>query len=168
MKTPLNILGFLLFLWMGCCASDTQDEVSAPPEAMDDGMEVPEGVAQVTEVSVSGAENQYTFQVTIASDDLGCQQYADWWEVIDANGTLLYRRILAHSHVNEQPFTRSGGPVTITQDTEVYVRAHMNTSGYGEAVFKGSVAGGFLAESLDATFAEDLEAEAPLPSGCAF
>lgn len=122
----------------------------------------------VTSVSVSGSEHAYTLNVTIKSTDTGCEQYADWWEVLDLGGNLIYRRILAHSHVNEQPFTRSGGKVAISGDQQVYVRGHMNNSGYGSAVIKGSVSAGFLPDSLDTSFAGDLEQTEPLPEGCAF
>jgi hypothetical protein len=153
---------------MSCCSSEENptalDETSDEQEIQ----ETTEGTASVTEVSVSGEENQYTFSVTISSTDLGCQHYADWWEVIDLDGNLLYRRILAHSHVNEQPFTRSGGPVEILEAIEIYVRAHMNSSGYGTKVFKGSISGGFTPTNLDSDFAKKLEETSPLPNGCAF
>jgi len=116
-------------------------------------------------VSTSGS----SFSVTISSDETGCDRYADWWEVVSADGTqLVYRRILAHSHVSEQPFTRSGGPVDIPDDREVVVRAHMNPTGYGGGAMRGSVAGGFTEVVLDAGFGAALETAAPLPSGCAF
>lgn len=124
--------------------------------------------AEIVSVVVSGDENNYSFNVGIKSPDTGCNQYADWWEVISEDGKLLYRRILAHSHVDEQPFVRSGGSVAITKDQIVYIRAHMNTSGYGTKVFKGSVSQGFTGESLEKTFAAELETMQPLPDGCAF
>ncbi|MCB0054175.1 MAG: hypothetical protein KDE24_32035, partial [Caldilinea sp.] len=68
-------------------------------------------VADVFGVTVRGDDGAYQFSVEIASPDTGCNQYADWWEVLDSDGNLLYRRILTHSHVDEQPFIRSGGPV---------------------------------------------------------
>ena len=55
--------------------------------------------ASVTAVSVTGASGSYKFGVTIESPDAGCDQYADWWEVIRSDGSLVYRRILALSHV---------------------------------------------------------------------
>lgn len=168
MKTPLTSLLFLVVLWLSCCASDTSEPIQDEAQEMENPMETLEGVASVTDLAVSGEENQYSFNVTIASDDLGCQQYADWWEVIDTSGKLLYRRILAHSHVNEQPFTRSGGPIAIDENTEVYIRAHMNTTGYGEKALKGSVKNGFTAFDLDIGFAAEVLNEAPLPNGCAF
>lgn len=124
--------------------------------------------ADVIAVQVSGAPGAYQFDVTIQSPDTGCQQYADWWEVVSADGTLLYRRVLAHSHVNEQPFTRAGGPVPVQPDTVVWVRAHMSATGYGGVALKGSVRTGFQKAELDSTFAAELTAQLPRPEGCAF
>ena len=127
--------------------------------------------AVVKDVKVSGNENAYSFAVTLASPDKGCEQYANWWEVISVDGnTLIYRRILGHSHVNEQPFTRSGGAVVITANTEVIIRAHMYPAGYGmgKIAMKGSVANGFTALDVAADFGADMEEDAPQPSGCAF
>jgi|GEM_PF-2150998 len=87
--------------------------------------------ADVISVEVSGVDNNYTFSVGITSPDTGCEQYANWWEVISEDGQLIYRRILGHSHVAEQPFVRLGGKVKIDKQQVVIIRAHMNTSGYG-------------------------------------
>lgn len=124
--------------------------------------------AVITAIQISGTENNYSFNVTIESPDTGCQQYADWWEVFDQEGNLLYRRILGHSHVEEQPFTRSGGPINIPQDQVVYVRAHMNPFGYGSFGFVGSVKEGFKEEMISLSTASGLETTAPLPKNCAF
>lgn len=124
--------------------------------------------AVVVSVTTSGNENAYTFRVGILSPDTGCNQYANWWEVITENGELVYRRILGHSHVNEQPFIRSGGSVTITKNQVVIVRAHMNTLGYGTKTFKGSVSNGFVAFDTENNFASELATLEPLPTGCAF
>ena len=91
--------------------------------------------------------------------------------MISADGTtLIYRRILGHSHVNEQPFTRRGGPVGISATTEVIVRPHMHPSGYGEGIIamKGSVDTGFSPLEIEVAFAAKLEMADPQPSGCAF
>ena len=86
--------------------------------------------AEVTSVSVSGGAGAYTFSVGVKSPDTGCEQYADWWEVLSEDAQLIYRRILTHSHVTEQPFTRSGGPVTVDTGQIIIIRAHMNNLGY--------------------------------------
>jgi hypothetical protein len=43
-------------------------------------------VADVISVDVSGNEGAYQFSVGIRSPDTGCDQYADWWEVITGDG----------------------------------------------------------------------------------
>lgn len=156
----------LLILWFCNCSTDKEKHVTEGEEMA--VQEILLGEAMVTNVTVSGDENSYDFNVTIKSPDSGCSQYADWWEVFDMNGKLLYRRILAHSHVNEQPFTRGGGPVEISKESEVYIRAHMNNLGYSSKVLKGSVTNGFVAEDLDIKFAKGLEEMDPLPETCEF
>jgi len=156
----------VLIAWFCCCSTDKEENISATQ-----GSEIQQtisGAAEVTEVTVSGDENNYQFNVTIKSPDTGCDQYADWWEVFDLDGKLIYRRILAHSHVDEQPFSRSGGPIVIQKNVEVYVRAHMNNTGYTNKAFKGSVENGFMASDLDVEFAKALEEAMPLPTGCDF
>lgn len=128
-------------------------------------------VADVIEVAVSGSPGAYQLAVTLRSPDTGCEQYADWWEVLDAEGNLLTRRILAHSHVDEQPFTRSGGPVEAGADDELWVRAHMHgeatrPDGYGGQVLRGRPDASFA--PADASALPALHEQAPLPDGCAF
>ena len=123
---------------------------------------------EVTDVIATGGESNYNFSVKLSSPDLGCEQYANWWEVVDEDENLVYRRNLSHSHVNEQPFTRSGGPVKIESSKIVIIRGHMNTSGYGTVVYKGSIESGFQQMTIAADFAEQLESQDPLPPKCAF
>ncbi|MEN8181727.1 MAG: hypothetical protein ABFS46_04230 [Myxococcota bacterium] len=122
--------------------------------------------AHVREVRVLGSSGSYLLRVTVESPDAGCEQYANWWEVLTPDGKLLYRRILAHSHVDEQPFTRSGGPVSIDADQEVIVRAHMQPGGYGGVAFRGTPGTGFRRTELEPGFAAALAEEAPLPDSC--
>jgi hypothetical protein len=129
---------------------------------------IPASQADVVSISVSGEPGTYTFSVTVSSPDEGCSQYADWWEIVSQDGKLIYRRILLHSHVDEQPFTRSGGPVPIEADTIVLVRAHMHPGGYGGTALKGSLEQGFEQVELSADFAADLVETLPLPEGCNF
>lgn len=124
--------------------------------------------ANITNVDSKGEENAYHFLVTLSSDETGCKQYANWWEVLSEKGNLLYRRILLHSHSNQQPFTRSGGYVKIKKIDTVYVRAHMNKLGYVGDVFKGSVENGFQKVEKAPDFNESIETQTPLPSGCLY
>jgi len=125
-------------------------------------------LADITDVSFSGDDNSYTFSATILSPDVDCDQYANWWEIVSLDGELIYRRILNHSHVDEQPFTRSGGPIEIVADEEVYVRAWMHPTGYGGKVFKGSINSGFTAYNLPLDFALALGNQEPLPDFCLY
>lgn len=124
--------------------------------------------ADIVSVRVSGSPGAYHFTVGIRSPDTGCERYADWWEVVSEEGRLLYRRILAHSHVHEQPFERSGGPVAISSTEQVWVRAHMHPDGYGGTVYKGSVRGGFRPAAPPPGLAGALERQPPLPGRCAY
>jgi len=152
----------VIFFALSCsAASDVNQERGDPIPHADDQ-------AVITGVSASGDAGSYNFSVSIASPDEGCSQYADWWEIISPDSVLIYRRVLAHSHVDEQPFTRSGGPVNIDEAKQVLIRAHMNNLGYGSRIFSGSVSEGFSSDSLRADFASGLSSQNPLPSSCAF
>ncbi len=73
------------------------------------------------------------FTVTLAHDDTGWDDYADGWRVELADGTILGTRVLAHPHVDEQPFTRSSSISVPDGVTEVFVRASTNTEGWAPA-----------------------------------
>lgn len=167
MKLAQTIALAALFMSATACANPDPVTDSTPDE---NHSASPSGVvADVDEVTISGNSGAYTFAVKLSSPDTGCDQYADWWEVITPEGVLLYRRILAHSHVDEQPFTRSGGPVSIEANARVIVRAHMNTGGYGGRALEVAPDGSVQQEiALEDGFADDLASEAPLPNGCAF
>jgi hypothetical protein len=125
--------------------------------------------ADVEAVTARGASGVYTFRVTVRSPDTGCQRYASWWEVVRSDGSLAYRRILNHSHAGEQPFTREGGPVPVRADEVVVVRAHLHPDGYGGAMLRGSVQGGFESwRDPPAGFAAGLARAAPLPERCLY
>ncbi len=154
----------LVSFWFLCCSTDKEKMLAAESDAAG----ILSETTGVIALKVTGNENSYTFNTTVQSPDTGCEQYADWWEVVDLEGNLVYRRILAHSHVDEQPFSRSGTNIPLTKNTQVYVRVHINTLGYASAVQKGSVENGFMPAQLDSEFAKELEKVEPLPTGCAF
>lgn len=155
-----NIMYFLFALLLFSCATETTDTKITP---MDD-----DASANIVSVEITGSENNYTFKIGIKSPDTGCDQYANWWEVLSEDGQLIYRRILGHSHVNEQPFVRSGGTVVIEKEQIVWVRSHMNNTGYGGEVFKGTVNDGFAKFDADTDFPKEIEMESPQPGVCAF
>jgi hypothetical protein len=95
------------------------------------------GEADVIDVKVrSAGGTAYDFDVTIRSNDTGWDHYADAFEVLAPDGTLLGQRVLLHPHVEEQPFTRDLHGVEIPQGIEqVTVRARHKPKGYdGEVV----------------------------------
>lgn len=127
--------------------------------------------ASVEAVEASGSDGAYTVSVTVRSPDTGCEQYADWWELVTPSGELVARRILNHSHVDEQPFTRaSEGPISVEGDAELVVRAHLHVDGadpedgYGGEALQGTLAGGF--DAAEDTVPAGLATQDPLPAEC--
>jgi hypothetical protein len=91
------------------------------------------GEADVVDVDVKKTrDNLFSFSVAVSHQDEGWDHYANKWEVVAPDGTVLGTRILHHPHVNEQPFTRSLSGVEIpdTIDT-VTIRAHDSVHQYG-------------------------------------
>lgn len=72
--------------------------------------------------------------VTLSHPDTGWDHYADGWRVGNPDGDILATRILAHPHVNEQPFTRSMQVDLPADLTEVFIRASCNVDGWAEDV----------------------------------
>ncbi|PHP65039.1 hypothetical protein CSC94_21145 [Zhengella mangrovi] len=78
-----------------------------------------------------GSDGTYSFHVTVRHDDAGWDHYADRWQVLGPDGTVLGERVLAHPHDNEQPFTRSQSGIVIPDEVdEVTVRAHDTVHGW--------------------------------------
>lgn len=158
----LIIIMFSYISWTGCDKNISEINDPNPEPDTTKG-------ADVVSVTVSGGNNGvFNFAVGIFSPDIDCSQYANWWEVVKEDGTLVARRILAHSHVPpsfSQPFVRNTN-VQIDSTTVVWVRGHMNNTGFknGKA-FKGSIATGFQETEIPGDFALDLDNEEP---ECAF
>lgn len=80
----------------------------------------------------ASGSGSWTISVTLRHPDTGWDHYADGWEVLSPDGTRLGFRELLHPHVNEQPFTRSLGRVTIPEGlTHVLIRAKCSVDGWG-------------------------------------
>ncbi|MDX1423389.1 MAG: hypothetical protein R3322_09635 [Kiloniellales bacterium] len=93
------------------------------------------GEADVVAVeAVAEAAGTWRFDVTVAHADEGWEHYADRWEVVAPDGTVLGARVLVHPHVDEQPFTRSLGGVAVPDGIDrVSLRAHDSVHGLGGA-----------------------------------
>lgn len=89
--------------------------------------------------AIETAVNVWTFHVTVAHPDTGWEDYADGWDVVLPDGTVLlpsadspFTRLLLHPHETEQPFTRSQANIEIPAGiTAVTVRAHDIVDGFG-------------------------------------
>ena len=80
--------------------------------------------------------NASTVSVTLSHPDTGWDHYADGWEVLTPDGVSLGLRVLAHPHVNEQPFTRSlSGIVAPKGVTALHIRARCIRDGWSDQVF---------------------------------
>lgn len=95
------------------------------------------GEADVLKVDVNREGDNYVFEVTVKHQDEGWSHYADRWEVLGAEDSVLASRVLYHPHVHEQPFTRSLSGVKLpTGLYQVQVRAHDSVHGYGGQTIK--------------------------------
>lgn len=91
------------------------------------------GKADVVEVKIKKAgKDTYNFHITVRHSDSGWEHYADRWEILSPGRKVLATRVLAHPHVNEQPFTRSLYNVKIpSYIKKVIIRAHDKKHGQG-------------------------------------
>lgn len=110
-------------------------------------------------------DGTWTFDVTVAHPDTGWEDYADGWDVLLPDGTVVkpdpdspYTRLLLHPHEAEQPFTRSQSGIVIPAGvTQVTVRAHDLVDGFGgrEVTVYLTVASGADFEVQTASEGED-------------
>jgi len=85
------------------------------------------------------ADGTWRFDVTVAHPDTGWDNYADGWDVVLPDGSVVkvnptdrFTRLLVHPHETEQPFTRSQSGIRILEGvTTVTVRAHDLVDGWG-------------------------------------
>ncbi len=91
------------------------------------------GEADVEAVRIEPeASGAFTFHVTVRHADEGWDHYADKWQVVAPDGSVLGERVLLHPHETEQPFTRSQSGITIPTDvSEVTIRAHDTVDEWG-------------------------------------
>lgn len=92
------------------------------------------GEADVIAAKVSNTGgNSWRVDATVEHADTGWDHYANAFEVLGPDGTLLETRVLYHPHVNEQPFTRSVSVTVPAGVTQIIVRAVDSVHGHGGA-----------------------------------
>jgi len=72
------------------------------------------------------------FDVTVRHADEGWSHFANGYQIFTPSGELLGHRVLAHPHVNEQPFTRSIRNIKIPVSVDT-VELRANDSVHGES-----------------------------------
>jgi hypothetical protein len=87
--------------------------------------------AEIVGVEAEPSPDGWRVSVTIRHADTGWDDYADGWRVV-ADGEVVGTRVLAHPHVEEQPFTRSMSGIEIPEDVgTVEVESSTNVTGWG-------------------------------------
>ena len=91
------------------------------------------GDVEVVTVTFDKQGRTWTVNTTLRHADSGWDHYADAWQVVTADGSVLGTRTLYHPHVDEQPFTRSLSGMAIPDGTTVvFVEAHDKVHGWGK------------------------------------
>ncbi|MFY0597051.1 MAG: hypothetical protein JXQ85_11525 [Cognatishimia sp.] len=100
------------------------------------GSSVSADPATIEAAKATQSGDTWQFDVTLGHPDTGWDHYADGWRILALDGTVLGIRVLHHPHVNEQPFTRSLGGVSIPEGMkQVQIQARDNLDGWaGELV----------------------------------
>lgn len=107
--------------WLGCallCLAGLADQVAA-------------GQVEIVRTQFVLRGGTWNVSTTLRHGDTGWEHYANAWRVVNKKGDVLGTRTLFHPHVDEQPFTRSQGGITIAKDTHiVFVEAHDKQHGW--------------------------------------
>lgn len=134
----IAMLGFFGFVAMPV-STQTSAQPSVRIERVEEAYSL-DANADVTFVrAVQTGADTWTFHVTVAHPDTGLDDYADGWDVVLPDGTVVkpnpddpFTRPLLHPHETEQPFTRSQSGIVIPRGVDhVTVRAHDLVAGWG-------------------------------------
>lgn len=119
----LSVLLLGLVLLAAACTSSDDETTGTLP--------LPEGCADVVDAEVERSGGSFVVSATVRSADTGWDRYADEWQVRTPDGEVLGTRVLAHPHVDEQPFTRSLSGVEIADSVaSVVIAARDSVVGY--------------------------------------
>lgn len=143
MTRMITISLLLLFTLTGCSVFDMflEEEALEPnfPTHNNPVLYTSDANADVEFVRAVKDGDTWTFHVTVRHPDSGWEDYADGWDVVLPDGTVIlpnpsdsFTRLLLHPHETEQPFTRSQSGIVIPDGvTTVTVRAHDLVDGFG-------------------------------------
>lgn len=83
------------------------------------------------------ADGTWTISVSLRHPDTGWDHFANGWQVLTPDGTVIGYRELAHPHVDEQPFTRSLSGVQIPGNVRtVLIQPRCTIDGWAAAPAK--------------------------------
>ncbi|CEL99265.1 unnamed protein product [Vitrella brassicaformis CCMP3155] len=115
----------------------------------------------------NGTSGGYVLKVRYTSTDKDCTQYMNWYELLDEEGRLLFKRHMTHPHTKFPIWRETLLPVDgVYDDTTVIVRGHMYPNGYSGKAIKGSIKDGFQPIDLPSDYAREAETGGPEAPEC--
>ena len=128
-RAAMAAVALAVVLVTASCTSSVEEGQTAPTVVVSTSQIA--GCADVVAATIESSGDTYRLSATILSADTGWDKYADAWDVRGPDGTVLGTRILAHPHVDEQPFTRSLNDVEISAGvTHVEIAARDSEAGF--------------------------------------
>lgn len=101
------------------------------------GLALATGTARADSPAVEAAvatrepDGTWTVSVTLRHADTGWDHFANGWQLLAPDGTVLGKRALTHPHVEEQPFTRELTGVVIPDDlAEILIQPRCTMDGW--------------------------------------
>ncbi|WP_263735034.1 hypothetical protein [Defluviimonas sp. WL0002] len=86
---------------------------------------------EVIAAKANRLDHAWSISVTLSHPDTGWDHYANAWQVLAPDDSVLGTRTLTHPHVEEQPFTRSIDHVVIPEGFDhVLIRVRCNLDGW--------------------------------------
>jgi len=132
-------------LLAGACAIETPPAPTPEPSPAPTSTPLPTPSPSAANADVlfvkagQSADGTWRFDVTVTHPDTGWDDYADGWDVVLPDGSVVkprpddpFTRLLLHPHETEQPFTRSQSGIILPPNVStVTVRVHDLVDGWG-------------------------------------
>jgi len=138
--TRVALLAAAGTILLAACSTSSSSTTTGPSQAttqVTTGSTVASAAcADVIGATIDATGDTYRISATVLSPDTGWDEYADAWEARAPDGSVLGTRVLAHPHVDEQPFTRSLSDVTVPEGvTTLSIAARDSVEGFCGATF---------------------------------